>query len=59
MYYESALVDEIIEDKADIKRHLESFSRLWETGLDEASSVRLIQDCAERALASGDNRIPG
>ena len=59
MYYESALVDEIIEDKADIKRHLESFSRLWDTGLDEAISVRLIQDCADRALATADNRMPG
>jgi transcriptional regulator with XRE-family HTH domain len=59
MYHESDLLDEIVEDDASVKRHLNVFERLWHAAHDETTSARLLEEGAKSALASADEQDSG
>lgn len=62
MYRESNLLDELVEDQAAVSRHLTVFENLWDGAHDEATSLQMIQEAAEKAAASSaavSNRSSG
>ncbi len=53
MYRESNLLDELVEDQAAVSRHLTVFfENLWAGAHDEATSIQMIQEAAEKAAAA-------
>jgi transcriptional regulator with XRE-family HTH domain len=59
VYRETYVTDEIVEDPAKVKFHREVFDELWDAALDQATSVRLVEQFAESALNSASRKPPG
>jgi transcriptional regulator with XRE-family HTH domain len=61
MYRESMLLDEIVEDRANVGRHRISFDKQWQAALDAPASFVMLEACAKDLLrgANDPGATPG
>jgi len=55
LYREAQAVDDVVEDVDEVHRHRRIFDQMWQSGLQEDASVRLITARAAAMLASLDH----
>jgi transcriptional regulator with XRE-family HTH domain len=53
VYREAHVTDEIVDDRTQIRRHLDIFEHLWQASLTEAASIRLLNERAAVLMRQG------